>query len=600
MGIPALQNATGIFNVALSLPDYVTRFLTRSNTRSILQIVWDFRCGYEPYLESPVFPIILSVVFYFVTCLPFTLLDIVCPKQAWYRKYKIQVDKEVTTDHIFDALSLTFWNHILLVLPRAVAQWIWCPVMPLPEEAPSLFEFCWHQMAGLFLFDLQYFCWHVAHHKIRFLYKHIHAVHHHFSSPFAWVTQYLHPFELAAFGFLTTANTWIFNCHPLTAWRGEGGEVCVGKRIWEQSSGSSHLGAVIWEKVSGKGIWEKECGKRHLRIGIWKKISGRRHLGKRVWEKVSGKMYLGEGIWEKVSMRRYMGEGIWEKVSGRGYLGEGIWEKVSGKRCLGDGIWEKVSAKAYLGKSIWEKVSWRRHLGKGIWEKVSGRRYLGKSIWEKVSGRGYLGKGFWESVSGKKVSGKRYLGKCIWEKVSGKRYLGEGIWEKSIWEEASGKRYPGKGVWEMVSGKMYLGEGIWEKVSGKKHLGKGIWERVSGKRFLGKRIWEKASGKMYLGEGIWEKASGKSYMLVSIIVSVEAHIGFDFPFLLHNLDPTGIFGGPTKHDMHHLKPHTNYQPFFNHWDRLFGTYCPPMKSCGIRNKTLQDNKKHTRQSKKVN
>ncbi|XP_055874280.1 cholesterol 25-hydroxylase-like protein 1, member 2 [Biomphalaria glabrata] len=309
MGIPALQNVTGIFNVASSLPDYVTRFLTRSNTRSILQIVWDFRCGYEPYLESPVFPIILSVVFYFVTCLPFTLLDIVCPKQAWYRKYKIQVDKEVTKDQIFDALSLTFWNHILLVLPRAVAQWIWCPVMPLPEEAPSLFEFCWHQMAGLFLFDLQYFCWHVAHHKIRFLYKHIHAVHHHFSSPFAWVTQYLHPLELAAFGFLITANTWVFNCHPLTAW---------------------------------------------------------------------------------------------------------------------------------------------------------------------------------------------------------------------------------------------------------------------------------------------------SYMLVSIIVSVEAHIGFDFPFLLHNLDPTGNFGGPTKHDMHHLKPHTNYQPFFNHWDRLFGTYCPPVKGCAVRNKTLQDNKRHTRQSKKVN
>ena len=63
---------------------------------------------------------------------------------------------------------------------------------------------------------------------------------------------------------------------------------------------------------------------------------------------------------------------------------------------------------------------------------------------------------------------------------------------------------------------------------------------------------------------------------------MEAHIGFDFPFLPHNLDPFKLIGGSPKHDMHHQKPLTNYQPFFNHLDKMFGTYCPAMSAGGLK------------------
>ncbi|XP_055874281.1 cholesterol 25-hydroxylase-like protein 1, member 2 [Biomphalaria glabrata] len=306
MEIPKILNATGFSNATKIVTEYLTPSFLRTE-RPLLQIIWDLRLGYEPYLASPLFPVFLSVIFYFALCLPFMLFDIFCKKQVWYRKYKIQIDKEVTKEHIYDTLNLTFWNHVLFVMPGAVAQWIWTPVTPLPDEAPSMFEFCWHQLAALVVFDLQYYVWHMSHHKIRFLYKHIHAVHHRYSSPFVWVTQYLHPWELVTVGFLTTTNTWFFNSHPLTVW---------------------------------------------------------------------------------------------------------------------------------------------------------------------------------------------------------------------------------------------------------------------------------------------------SYMLVSIIVSVEAHIGFDFPFLLHNLDPTGNIGGSPKHDMHHQKPLTNYQPFFNHWDKMFGSYCPPMSGGGIKSQALLDYEKRAKQCKK--
>nr|KAG5705941.1 hypothetical protein BaRGS_010831 [Batillaria attramentaria] len=277
------------------------------STGRFLQPVWDLRHGYEDWLMSPLFPVFLSIIVYFGECIPFMMVDLYCSHQKWYLKYKIQPDKEVTLPQIWDTLSLTFWNHVLFIMPAAMAQWVWTPPTPLPELAPTLWEFVWQQFAALLIFDFQYFVWHWTHHKFRFLYRTIHAVHHRYHSPFSWVTQYLHPWELITVGFLTTTNTWFFNCHCLTTW---------------------------------------------------------------------------------------------------------------------------------------------------------------------------------------------------------------------------------------------------------------------------------------------------SYMLVSITVSVEAHIGFDFPFLPSRWFPLGFFGGSPKHDMHHQKPLTNYQPFFNHFDRIFGTFCPPMSAGGVKSKALQDYERKTRETKK--
>ena len=273
----------------------------------LLQPIWDLRLGREEYFSSPLFPVFLSVTFYFSFCTPFMIADLWGKKWTWIQKYKIQSNLEVTPAQVMDTLSLTFWNHVLYVLPAATAQWVWTPATPLPRLAPTLLEFLWQQLAGLMIFDFQYFVWHASHHKVRFLYKHVHALHHRYHSPFCWVTQYLHPWELITVGFLTTTNTWCFDCHPLTIW---------------------------------------------------------------------------------------------------------------------------------------------------------------------------------------------------------------------------------------------------------------------------------------------------SYMLLSIVISVEAHIGFDFPFTLNHVIPLGIIGGSPKHDMHHLKPTTNYEPFFNHFDRLCGTWCPTMRAGGVKPKELLDYERKQRETKK--
>ena len=57
------------------------------------------------------------------------------------------------------------------------------------------------------------------------------------------------------------------------------------------------------------------------------------------------------------------------------------------------------------------------------------------------------------------------------------------------------------------------------------------------------------------------------------------------------------WGGAVKHDMHHQKPLTNFAPFFNWWDRIFGWYCPGQLAGGYKPKELLDWEKKNKELK---
>ena len=192
-------------------------FLFDSDT-SVLQPIWDLRIGYEHYMRSPLFPIVVSVTYYFLSLLPWSIIDLYGHDWKWIQKYKIRPDKQVTWPTMRKAIVLTVWNQIVFVLPLSVAQWVWAPDFVLPDKAPTLKEFLAHQLLCLVVMDLEYWMWHVLHHKVRFLYRHIHAVHHQYHSTSCWVTQYLHPWELICIGLFTTTTPWLFKAHPLTSW----------------------------------------------------------------------------------------------------------------------------------------------------------------------------------------------------------------------------------------------------------------------------------------------------------------------------------------------------------------------------------------------
>ena len=67
------------------------------------------------------------------------------------------------------------------------------------------------------------------------------------------------------------------------------------------------------------------------------------------------------------------------------------------------------------------------------------------------------------------------------------------------------------------------------------------------------------------------------FMLAATQLSVEAHSGYSVGVgrLLKAALPR-LWGGAEHHDFHHRLPRRNFQPFFTHLDRAFGTYHDPV------------------------
>jgi len=147
----------------------------------LLQPLWDLRLLNEPAVASPLFPVVLGVAFYFACMLPFTLVDLLAADWPCVRRYKIQPGRRVSWPAVRHAVALTLWNHVLYILPVSVAQCVWMPDTRLPAVAPGLCEFVWQHAAALVVFDAEYYAWHYLHHRIRWLYRHVHSVHHQYS-----------------------------------------------------------------------------------------------------------------------------------------------------------------------------------------------------------------------------------------------------------------------------------------------------------------------------------------------------------------------------------------------------------------------------------
>jgi len=56
------------------------------------------------------------------------------------------------------------------------------------------------------------------------------------------------------------------------------------------------------------------------------------------------------------------------------------------------------------------------------------------------------------------------------------------------------------------------------------------------------------------------------YNIVVTYLLTELHSGYNFPWMLHNLVPGGILGGPPRHEMHHVNGKRYFQQFFTYLD----------------------------------
>ena len=202
-----------------------------------LQPLWkyltsDNTIGLSPFVNSAIFPGAISLLFYYIACLPSIVLDLMDNKFI-KKTFKIQPNKKTPADAYYNTLLYTLRNNLLFIVPGVLFQaymhgpWLYadpvcfyyCTGYDLyPISAPSLYEFGADLLMSLIVFDAMYHYWHRWHHLSRPLYSHIHRIHHEYFSPFSWVTQYEHPLELFAVSLLSLVVPISLGVHPFTEW----------------------------------------------------------------------------------------------------------------------------------------------------------------------------------------------------------------------------------------------------------------------------------------------------------------------------------------------------------------------------------------------
>ncbi|CAL8262052.1 unnamed protein product [Arctogadus glacialis] len=181
----------------------------------LLQTTWDFVLGHEGVMGSPFFPVLFSFSIYLLFCLPYVLMDCLSVWVPLIRRYKTQPNNTVTLESIKSCLALCLYNHLVFILPVTVLHWYWRPVN-LPREAPSVPSLVGGVLACLLLFDFQYFVWHLLHHKIPWLYRTFHKVHHSYTATSALTTEHSGATEMLSLALFAGINPYLLHCHPLT------------------------------------------------------------------------------------------------------------------------------------------------------------------------------------------------------------------------------------------------------------------------------------------------------------------------------------------------------------------------------------------------
>lgn len=187
---------------------------TKSTERLFLQIFWDF-LREQGLLESPFFPVFFSLTVYLSCCLPYICLDVLSSRLITIQRFKIQPQSQVTAAMIWRCLCKILRNHVCFIFPLSIVYWYWRPVVS-PLLAPEMPAVVKDVLACLLLFDMQYFLWHLLHHKVSWLYYFFHKEHHLYTATFSLMTENTGVWEMLSLSFFTSLNPTLLGCHPLT------------------------------------------------------------------------------------------------------------------------------------------------------------------------------------------------------------------------------------------------------------------------------------------------------------------------------------------------------------------------------------------------
>jgi methylsterol monooxygenase len=167
-------------------------------TAAILGLWEHVVATYDPYAIKFVGLAVTNIIFWWVPCIVFVSLDYVAP--SFSARHKMQpADKQPTIVEILHCAIGALCNHLLALVEYVGLSCIFSTNdypsgVGIRAEIPSLSEFLTEFLLCFILREIMFYYGHRIFHW-RPLYKRYHKIHHEFTAPVAFSSQYAHPVE---------------------------------------------------------------------------------------------------------------------------------------------------------------------------------------------------------------------------------------------------------------------------------------------------------------------------------------------------------------------------------------------------------------------
>lgn len=165
-------------------------------------------------------PFVLFLVAYLSVIVNYVgmgLLFAFLERSGWIERWKIQPTRHLTSVAFWEATKNFLSTYLLVIAVLVVVGFPFLEWIGISWDAPfpSWWTVLWQQGACLILEDFFEYWGHRLLH-VPWLYQHVHKVHHHFQTPFAFTGAYAHPVEVVWLGLATFFPAFILRPHLFT------------------------------------------------------------------------------------------------------------------------------------------------------------------------------------------------------------------------------------------------------------------------------------------------------------------------------------------------------------------------------------------------